>query len=47
MTVKELKKVLEQIPAEKEDYVILTECGYKGFAGEIFIDDDKGKVFIE
>lgn len=47
MTVKELRKILEQIPSDKEDYVILTESGYKGFSGEIFIDDDREKVYIE
>lgn len=47
MTIKELKKVLEQIPSDKEDYVILTEHGWRGFSGEIFIDDDREKVYIE
>jgi hypothetical protein len=47
MTVKELKKILEQISSDKEDYIVTSECGLKGFDGEIFIDNDKEKVIIE
>lgn len=47
MTVKELKEILDQIPSDKEDYVILTESGCKGFSGEIFIDEDREEVYIE
>lgn len=47
MTVKELKKILEQISSDKDDYIVTSDCGFRGFDGEIFIDNDRKEVNIE
>ena len=46
MTVRELKKLLGRLSSEQDDYIVTTENGHQGFDGEIYVDNEAGKINI-
>ena len=46
MTIKELKELLENLSSEYDNYKVMTEEGYQGFDGEIFINNELKEVNI-
>lgn len=46
MTVGELKKLLNHLSPEQDSYIVTTENGYQGFDGEVYVDEEAGKINI-
>lgn len=46
MTVRELKKLLDGLSPEQDNYMVTTENGYQGFDGEVYIDEEAKKINI-
>lgn len=54
MVVKDLAKQLNELYIKSweqgvdiEDYTIVTDCGCKGFSGELIVDTEKRVVYFE